>query len=215
MGGVDARRLYQATGIAPQPINTVFQLMAERDLDRARHAVLVPDLMTYWLSGQLGTELTNASTTGLLDTRVMKWADQVAEALAVRIKMFPPLRTAGEVAGPAVPDLGLARPPQVIVGPSHDTAAAVAGVPAAEEGFAFVCTGTWALVGVELPAPVITEAARRGRFQQRGRRRRDDPVPAQRDRVLAAAGVRPGMGACRPGFADPRGRAGARTAGPR
>ena len=106
VGGVDARRLYQATGIAPQPINTVFQLMAERDLGRARHVVLVPDLMTYWLSGQLGTELTNASTTGLLDTRVMKWADQVAEALAVRIKMFPRLRAAGEVAGPAVPDLG-------------------------------------------------------------------------------------------------------------
>ena len=56
--------------------------------------------MTYWLSGQLGTELTNASTTGLLDTRVMTWADQVAEVLAVRIKMFPRLRTAGEVAGP-------------------------------------------------------------------------------------------------------------------
>jgi rhamnulokinase len=164
VGGVDARRLYQATGIAPQPINTVFQLMAERDLDRARHVVLVPDLMTYWLSGQLGTELTNASTTGLLDTRVMKWADQVAEALAVRIKMFPPLRAAGEVAGPAVLDLSLARAPQVIVGPSHDTAAAVAGVPAAEEGFAFVCTGTWALVGVELPAPVITDAAREAGF---------------------------------------------------
>jgi len=164
VNGVDARRLYQATGIAPQPINTVFQLMAEHDLDRARHAVLVPDLMTYWLSGQLGTELTNASTTGLLDTRNMTWADQIGEALAVRTIMFPPLRTAGEVAGPAVPGLGLARPPQVIVGPSHDTAAAVAGVPAAQEGFAFVCTGTWALVGVELPAPVISEAARQAGF---------------------------------------------------
>jgi len=164
VNGVDAVRLYQATGIAAQPINTVFQLMAERDLDRARHVVLVPDLMTYWLSGQLGTELTNASTTGLLDTRVMKWDDRVAEALAVRIKMFPPLRAAGEIAGPAVADLGVGRPPQVIVGPSHDTAAAVAGVPAADEGFAFVCTGTWALVGVELPAPVITEPARRAGF---------------------------------------------------
>ena len=68
------------------------------------------------------------------------------------------------MAGPAVADLGLARPPQVIAGPSHDTAAAVAGVPADEEDFAFVCTGTWALVGVELPAPVITEAARRAGF---------------------------------------------------
>jgi rhamnulokinase len=142
----------------------VFQLMADGDLDRARHVLLVPDLMTYWLSGQLGTELTNASTTGLLDTRVLKWADQVGEALSVPLKMFPPLRAAGEMAGPAVPDLGLTRPPQVIVGPSHDTAAAVAGVPAGDEGFAFVSTGTWALVGVELPAPVITEAARRAGF---------------------------------------------------
>jgi rhamnulokinase len=160
----DAKRLYQATGIAVHPFNTVFQLMAERDLDRARHVLLVPDLMTYWLSGQLGTELTNASTTGLLDTRVMKWEDGVGEALNVRTKMFAPLRAAGEVAGPAVADLGWARPPQVIVGPSHDTAAAVAGVPAAAEGFAFVSTGTWALVGVELPAPVITEAARQAGF---------------------------------------------------
>jgi rhamnulokinase len=164
VNGVDAARLYQATGIAAQPINTVFQLMAERDLDRARHVLLVPDLMTYWLSGQLGTEITNASTTGLLDTRVNRWADQVADALAVPIKMFPRLRTAGEVAGPAVPELGLARPPQVIVGPSHDTAAAVVGVPAAGDGFAFVCTGTWALVGVELAAPVITEPARQAGF---------------------------------------------------
>ena len=74
--------------------------------------------------------LTNASTTGLLDTRVMKWADQVAEALAVRIKMFPRLRAAGEAAGPAV-----------------DTAAAVAGVPAADGALAFVCTGTWQTCG--------------------------------------------------------------------
>jgi rhamnulokinase len=166
---VDAVRLYQATGIAAQPINTVFQLMAERDLDRARYVLLVPDLMTYWLSGHLGTEVTNASTTGLFDTRVMTWADRVAAALGVPVRMFPRLWTADEVAGPMagplVSDLGLARPPQVIVGPSHDTAAAVAGVPAdQDDAFAFVCTGTWALAGVELPAPVITEEARQARF---------------------------------------------------
>ena len=60
MTEADATRLFQATGIAVHAFNTVFQLMAERDLDRARHVVLVPDLMTYWLSGQLGTEVTNA-----------------------------------------------------------------------------------------------------------------------------------------------------------
>jgi len=168
VNGVSAARLYQATGIAPQPINTVFQLMAERDLSRARHALLVPDLMTYWLSGQLGTELTNASTTGLLDTRAMTWADQIAATLGVPLALFPGLRAAGEVAGPVAARLasrlGLEQPAQVITGPSHDTAAAVAGIPAADDAFAFVCTGTWALAGVELPSPVITDAARQAGF---------------------------------------------------
>jgi rhamnulokinase len=168
VNGVGAARLYQATGIAAQPINTVFQLMAERDLSRARYALLVPDLMTYWLSGQLGTELTNASTTGLLDTRTMTWADRIAEALGVPLMLFPGLRAAGEVAGPVAAPLlsrlDLARSPQVITGPSHDTAAAVAGIPAADDTFAFVCTGTWALAGVELSAPVVTDAACRAGF---------------------------------------------------
>ena len=175
VAGIDAARLYEATGIAAQPINTVFQLMAERgsaQLRAARHAVLVPDLMTYWLCGQLGTELANASTTGLLDTRTMTWAHQVADALDVPVTLFPPLRAAGEIAGPMprslVSELGLGHPPQVIIGPSHDTAAAVAGIPAADEAFAFVCTGTWAVAGVELPAPVITDTGTGGGFQQRG-----------------------------------------------
>jgi len=171
VGGVDAARLYQATGTAAHPFNTVFQLMAEAgsaELRAARHALLVPDLMTYWLSGQLGTELTNASTTGLLDPRTMTWAAPVAAALGVPTGLFPRFRTAGELAGPLAPGpaagLGLDRPPQVVIGPSHDTAAAVAGVPAADEAFAFVCTGTWALAGVELPAPVITAAGRQADF---------------------------------------------------
>jgi rhamnulokinase len=171
VAGVDAARLYEATGIAAQPMNTVFQLMAEREsaqMAAARHALLVPDLMTYWLSGQLGTELTNASTTGLLDTRTMTWATGVADALGVPADLFPRLRTAGELAGPMIrrvaSDLGLVRAPQVVVGPSHDTAAAVVGIPARDDAFAFVCTGTWALAGIELPAPVITSASRAAGF---------------------------------------------------
>jgi rhamnulokinase len=130
--------------------------------------LLVPDLMTYWLSGRLGTELTNASTTGLLNPRTMSWASEVADALGVPTDLFPPLRAAGEPAGPmigpAAAELGPGRPPQVVIGPSHDTAAAVTGVPATDDAFAFVCTGTWALAGVELPAPVITSASREAGF---------------------------------------------------
>ena len=102
VGGVDAVRLYEATGIAVHSFNTVFQLMAEREsaqIGAARHALLVPDLMTYWLSGQLGTELTNASTTGLLDPRTMTWAAPVVKALGVRAGLFPRFWTAGELAG--------------------------------------------------------------------------------------------------------------------
>ena len=238
VGGVDAARLFQATGTAVHPFNTVFQLMAERDLHRARHVLLVPDLMTYWLSGQLGTELTNASTTGLLDTRVMSWADRAADALAVPVKMFPALRTAGQVAGPMTPSLarglGLTRPPQVIAGPSHDTAAAVAGVPAAGQDFAFVCTGTWALAGVELRAPVITEAARLAGFsnevgidgtirflrnvtgfwllQECAREWRADGRRVDLDRLTRAAGDVPGLRALvdvqDPAFAVPGGMTG-------
>jgi rhamnulokinase len=171
VAGVDAARLYAATGIAAHPLNTVFQLMAEREsaqIRTARHVLLVPDLMTYWLSGQMGTELTNASTTGLLDPRTMTWAREVAEALGVPAGLFPPLQAAGQLAGPVsgriAAELGLDRPPQVVFGPSHDTAAAVAGVPATGDAFAFVCTGTWALAGVELPAPVITDASREAGF---------------------------------------------------
>jgi rhamnulokinase len=170
VAGVDAARLYEATGIAVHSFNTVFQLLAEREsaqMGAARHVLLGPDLMTYWLSGQMGTELTNASTTGLLDTRTMTWATAVADALGVPSGLFPRLVGAGELAEPVTrrvaAELGAARP-QVVVGPSHDTAAAVAGVPAADGAFAFVCTGTWALAGVELAAPVITGAGREAGF---------------------------------------------------
>ena len=107
-GGVDAARLYEATGIAAHPFNTVFQLMADggsAHLQAARHALLVPDLMTYWLSGQLATELTNASTTGLLDPRTMTWAAPVAEALGVPTGLFPRFGAAGERAGPMTASL--------------------------------------------------------------------------------------------------------------
>jgi rhamnulokinase len=167
--GLDDLGLFEATGVASHAFNTVFQLVAERAagvLDGARHLLLVPDLMTYWLSGAMGTELTNASTTQLLDARTRTWAPPVVAAFSSPIELFAPLRAAGQIAGPLTDtmtnNLGVGSDTQVVIGPSHDTAAAVAGVPATGPAFAFVCTGTWALVGLELPTPVIniqTQAA--------------------------------------------------------
>jgi rhamnulokinase len=159
--------LYDATGIQLQPFNTLFQLLARRDTAQAAiasRALLIPDLMTYWLCGVPGTEVTNASTTQLLDPRTLKWSAGLADRLKVPVELFPPLRHPGERLAPLTADLGLRHPPEVLTVPSHDTAAAVAGVPADVEEFAFVCTGTWALVGLELSAPVITAASRQANF---------------------------------------------------
>jgi rhamnulokinase len=167
LADLGAAELYAATGIQLQPFNTLFQVLARRESAQARaarHALLVPDLLAYWLCGSMGTEITNASTTQLLDPRTMDWSWALADRLKVPIDLFPPLRGPGERIGVLQPSYGLGDDTEIIAVPSHDTAASVAGVPADSRDFAFVCTGTWALVGVELSEPVITEASRRANF---------------------------------------------------
>jgi rhamnulokinase len=159
--------LYEASGMQLQPFNTLFQLLARRDSAQARAArqlLLIPDLLTYWLSGDRGAEVTNASTTQLLDPRTRQWSEVLAAKLSVPAGLLAPLRRSGDHRGPVREDLGQPRPPLALTVPSHDTAAAVAGIPATSDDFAFVCTGTWALVGLELTAPVISEAARLANF---------------------------------------------------
>ncbi|MEU9828153.1 rhamnulokinase [Micromonospora chersina] len=160
-------RLYATTGLQHLPFNTLFQLVAAAgtpQLDAADRLLLIPDLIAYWLSGQLGAELTNASTTQLYDLRRRAWAvDLMAEA-GIRSSLFPPLREPGERIGPVLPEVGLPGRPEVVAVASHDTASAVVGVPARGENFAYISCGTWSLVGVELDAPVLSEASRRANF---------------------------------------------------
>jgi len=165
---VGAARLYASTGTQLQPFNTIFQLLAQRggaQFAIARRALLVPDLMTYWLGGAAGTELTNASTTGLLDPRTMTWSTSLVDGLGALFgDPAPPGRIVGGLRDDLRDEAGLDHAPAVVTVPSHDTAAAVAGIPASGGDFAYVCTGTWALVGLELPGPVITEDSRAANF---------------------------------------------------
>lgn len=163
-------RLYATTGVQPLPFNTVFQWVSARDtapMRDAAHALLIPDLFCYWLTGELGCELTNASTTGLLDVREKRWSDDVFDGLGLRQTLMAPLRSpgdsAGELAARVAEESGLDPLPVVAVG-SHDTASAVAAVPARDERFAFVSSGTWSLVGVEVDAPITTSQAREAGF---------------------------------------------------
>lgn len=163
---LDRAGLYRITGVQHQRFNTVFQLAAEPSsrLAAARRLLLVPDLLGHLLTGAEVTEVTNASTTGLLDARTRTWSPAVLRAAGVPDGLLAPLVEPGTVIGGLTADAaartGLpAGTPVVAVG-SHDTASAVAGVPALGDDFAYVSSGTWSLVGLELPAPVLTDEGR-------------------------------------------------------
>ncbi|CAM5615824.1 rhamnulokinase family protein [Streptomyces hirsutus] len=103
---VPAGELYAATGLQYAPFNTLYQLTAARgtaQLAQARRLLLIPDLLTYWLTGEQGTELTNASTTQLIDPRTRDWSHGVAERLGIDLSLFAPLRTPGTRPGSCGP----------------------------------------------------------------------------------------------------------------
>jgi rhamnulokinase len=164
---VPAEELYRINGLQHLTINTVFQLAAQRgsaQLAAARQLLLVPDLVAHWLTGAVGAELTNASTTGLLDATTRDWAWDLIDRLDLPRGLFPPIRQPGarlgELRADVLAETGLAGPVPVTAVGSHDTAAAVVGVPAQSDRFAYISCGTWSLVGVELDKPVLTEESR-------------------------------------------------------
>lgn len=164
-------RLYARNGLQFMPFNTIYQLAASRgtfELDSAATMLLTPDLLGYWLTGACSAEETMASTTGLLDARERTWALDLVEVLGLPVAILPPLGRPGDVVGPlrdpVVDESGLARGIHLTMVGSHDTASAVVAVPADGPDFAYISSGTWSLVGVELEAPVLTEASRLAQF---------------------------------------------------
>ncbi|MEU5153496.1 rhamnulokinase family protein [Glycomyces sp. NPDC021274] len=158
---VSAADLFTATGIQPQPFNTVFQLAAETT--SAHQALLIPDLIGYWLSGVRAWEATNASTTGLLDLATGDWSAALAGRIGIDLGLLGPVTPTGTVLGPVLPEVveatGLAASTKVVATASHDTAAAVAAVPYEGERAAYISCGTWSLVGVERDTPITSAAA--------------------------------------------------------
>jgi rhamnulokinase len=162
---VPATELYAATGIPQLPINTIYQLAAASGtpaLAAARTLLLIPDLLAYWLTGAVGAEVTNASTTALLDVSTRSWAADLMKKAGIPPGLFPPMRQPGDLIGPITADVP-GSVPLVAVG-SHDTASAVAAVPARDAAFAYISSGTWSLVGMELAGPVLTEESRLANF---------------------------------------------------
>ncbi len=166
---IPARELYDVTGLQQLPFNTLYQLVSEVDrLASAETLLLIPDLLGYWLTGRIGAERTNASTTQLYDVHSRTWALDLASRAGIPPRLLPPLRDPGEQVGTLLPEvaaeLGLPSLPVVAVG-SHDTASAVVAVPASPEAnFAYISSGTWSLVGLELDAPELGDAALAANF---------------------------------------------------
>lgn len=164
------RELYARNGLQFLPFNTLYQLAVDRRdgaLDAADRALLVPDLISYWLTGSEVTERTNASTTGLLGVDG-RWDVELTERLGIPAGLFPAVVDPGTDLGPVLPDLaaavGLTGSPHVSTVASHDTASAVVAVPMAPESAVYISCGTWGLVGVEVARPVLTDAARQANY---------------------------------------------------
>ena len=149
--------LYARNGLQFLPFNTIYQLAADPLADEAERMLLIPDLLGYWLTGEMVTERTNASTTGLLDVRTGEWDTDLMARVGLRPSLFTDLVDPGARIGKVTDEVGkqIGAPGLTVtaVG-SHDTASAVVGVPMQTDDAAYISCGTWGLVGVELDAPV-------------------------------------------------------------
>lgn len=172
---VPAQRIYGSTGIQFMRINTLCQLLGMEgspQLEVADRLLLIPDLMNYWLTGIAAAEYTNATTTQLYSHAAGEWDRALMGELGIPGDIFPEVVEPGVVLGPLRPEVssstGAPEGLPVISVASHDTASAVAAVPAEGEDFAYISSGTWSLVGVETDEPVLTAEAREANFTNEG-----------------------------------------------
>jgi len=169
-GRMPKKEIYDTTGIQFMPINTLNQLLAFEDsplLEAAETLLMTPDLIGYWLTGEKTWESTIASTTQLLDARSGDWAWGLLERMGIPGRLFGGIEVPGTELGPLLPNIAGetgAEGTSVTSVASHDTASAVATVPTDDEDFAYISSGTWSLVGMELLAPVITADGMRANF---------------------------------------------------
>jgi rhamnulokinase len=170
---VERERIYSTTGIQFIPINTLYQVLADQRMepetveDTARR-LPIADYFQYRLSGRPVAELSMASTTQLMNVRTHEWAHNLMQEFAIDPETWPeivpPATRLGSLRSGGLPDREASV--EVVAGCSHDTACAVAAVPAVDDGgpWAYLSCGTWSLLGVEREAPLLSDAAREASF---------------------------------------------------
>lgn len=172
---VSPQELYARTGIQKQIFNTIYQLMAVKELEpelleQADRLLLIPDYLSYRLTGIAKTEYTNATTTQLVSPKTKDWDYELMERLGIPARLFTEITMAGTSVGPLKKELAdeIGLNIEVIQAGSHDTASAVAAVPAKGDDFLYISSGTWSLMGVELKEADCSEESRKSNLTNEG-----------------------------------------------
>lgn len=160
---IPRKKLYERTGIQTQNFNTIYQLMCDKEsgrLDKAAHILLMPEYLSYRLSGVIANEYTICSTGGLINAESKDWDHELIDMLGFDRKLFKPISESGTVLGNMKPDLAkeVGFDTKIVLAAGHDTASAIAAIPI-DEGGMYISSGTWSLVGIENKVPVTTDAA--------------------------------------------------------
>jgi rhamnulokinase len=167
---VSKESVYTQTGIQFMPINTLYQLLAmssDADLEHAERLLMIPDLVHHFLCDSVVGEYTNATTTQCYDVERGAWSARLLSDLDIPLRLFPEVVPPGTRLGRLRSDVG--GDLTVIAPATHDTASAVVATPLAADGStAFLSSGTWSLIGLELPKPVLTPAACQGNLTNEG-----------------------------------------------
>jgi rhamnulokinase len=172
--------IFANSGIQFMQLNTLYQLIATTRnnpslFDVAKTFVTIPDLFNYWLTGELTNEFTNATTTQCFDPRTRDWSTKIMEAFDIPTHLFKPVADPGTIIGTlsdaSAVDPILAKHPlkvSVVLPACHDTGSAVVAVPARNEDFAWLSSGTWSIMGAEVREPCLNEKALEYNFTNEG-----------------------------------------------
>jgi rhamnulokinase len=174
---IDEKTLFSETGVQSWRINTLFQLYSmvlagDSELQFANTLLTIPDLFSYFLCGAATVEYTEATTTQMFSPHASNWARQVLRKVGIPEEILPEISQPGDRLGDARPavlkECGFSQHVPVIAVASHDTASAVAAIPHMDRDSAFISSGTWSLMGTEIPSPNTSEEARRLGFTNEG-----------------------------------------------
>jgi rhamnulokinase len=165
---VSRAEIFERTGIQFMPFNTLFQLFAHQAEGlpaKARTLLLIPDLIAFLLTGKCVTEYTNATTTQMINARTGSWDNELLDRLSLPLNLLPEIIPAGTTVRPLRAEFGITAP--VVAPATHDTGSAIAGAPL-QDGWAYISSGTWSLVGIERSDVLISQEVARYNFTNEG-----------------------------------------------